>query len=100
MNDMMTVEKALKWLVECDQQFIHPRPTEFGDVAMLLVTLAEHAEPSLRESSWLGNWRTVDVTPVQEKRVRPMFPRVCGECGKRPADGDDWLCVICRQGPF
>lgn len=63
----MTVEQALKMLLEMDQQWLDPRPSPMGEAAELLATLAEHAEPSLRDDSRFGDWRSIDLSVVRKR---------------------------------
>jgi hypothetical protein len=66
----VTVTDLLKFLLELDQQWLTSRPSPCGLAAELVATLAEHAEPSLRQN--LGGWRSVDLSPVRKPAPRRL----------------------------
>lgn len=66
---MMTIADLMKLCLEFDQQQLTSRPSPWGVVAERLAIVCEHAEPSLRDDKILGDWQSVDLSPVR-KEVR------------------------------
>lgn len=68
----VTAADLIRILLELDQQVICPRPSAWGLAAELVATLVEHAEPSLRNTAALGDWRSVDLTGVRRPAPREL----------------------------
>lgn len=68
----MTLADLLRVLLELDQQCLTSRPSPWGRAAELLSILADHAEPSVRDASLLGDWRSVDLSTARQPATRGL----------------------------
>lgn len=69
---MITIASLMQICLEFDQQQLTSRPSPWGVAAERLATVCEHAEPSLRDSKILGDWRGVDLRPVRRPSSREL----------------------------
>ncbi len=65
--ELMPAVELLKMLLEMDAQFISGRPSPIARAIATIVTLCDHAEPSVR-SSLLDGWQDVDVSQIYKSR--------------------------------
>jgi hypothetical protein len=63
----MTAADVIRMLMEMDQQFISGRPSPLGRAALLVALLCEHAGPSLRRPDLMGDWESIDLSPVRRR---------------------------------
>ena len=66
---MNNVREVIDVLLSLDDQVVHPRPSHWLRAAQLVHALACHAEGSLREDVFGGDWHDVDVSD-ERKRAR------------------------------
>ena len=62
----ITAKDLISVCLELDQQVISPRPSHGGEMALLVATLCDHAEGSLRDDR-LGDWRCVDLSSARKR---------------------------------
>lgn len=70
----MTVKDIIKVCLECDDQVINPRPSNWLIMAQLIHELACHAEPSLRRGPgpdiFGDGWEKVNVSSNRKRNDR------------------------------
>jgi hypothetical protein len=93
----MTVADVIRMLLEMDQQFISGRPSALGRAAEIVQTLARHAEPSLRNPALMGDWESIDLSPVRSWRTsKELWQPTMGlaeENDKLRSDIDGWKLI-------